>query len=304
MNTAFQSHQMWCKTFLFFLSVPAFLFANDTDSILQPADSLPPSAQTQVPADSSFSSTMRSTARAIKDTVLVLTRSGAEGFLTSFHGERRSARERGYGGGLCFSIGPAAVNVRPVQSLVLSEPQLQNRGFNFANKYELFVMTGGIAYGALGNGFRIGGAGWGGSRDFVKLQNDTTFSLEVSSGYGGVFLEKAKVIKDANLYMGGIIGGGNLTVTPNARSGSAFGSFNRDEDLYNTIEVKASYLLLEIHGGLTYSCLSWLHIGFDIGAPFFISTGGFKTVEGLSVTDGFVTVNPVVRLRFVFGNIG
>jgi hypothetical protein len=63
-------------------------------------------------------------------------------------------------------------------------------------------------------------------------------------------------------------------------------------------------VLAELHAGCMLTFLSWLHLGFDLTVPAFISSSGFKVESGRRVTDSFITVNPGVRIRIALGNIG
>jgi hypothetical protein len=256
---------------------------------------------TAATADSSNPGRYRQTLRAIKDSVLVLTRRGTSDLLQSFSGQKRTSRERGYGGGLGFSMGAYAIDVRPVNELIAANPQLSGIGFDINPSFEIFVLTGGLGYGGLGNGIRIGGGGYGGSRSFTQIFHDTTWVLQLGVGWGGVLVEKAFVRDKMNYFVGGMFGGGRLTLSQSFRSGGLFDVQNFDQ---HSGSVNAGFLMLEGHGGFTYSVLSWLHIGIDVSAPAFYSPGGFKSPGDISITNSFFSVNPGVKVRLIFGNIG
>ncbi len=241
--------------------------------------------------------------RAMKDTILVLTREGTKDFLGSFRGQGRNARERGFGGALGVSPSVYAVHMKPVYDLVQRYPDLRNIGFNIDDGYGMFVLMGGLGYGAVGNGLRIGGGGRGGSNDFTRTRNDTTYTLEVGVGFGGFMLEKAFVRRNANFFIGGMLGGGGLNIELREYHG-LFQTIGRSGDDLPIGTADASYLLLELHTGITYTLLSWLHIGGDISVPAFLSPSGFKVQSSASAGDGFVTFNPGIRIRIMFGNIG
>jgi hypothetical protein len=252
-------------------------------------------------ADSSAdSNSYHQTLRAIKDSVLVLTRKGANNLLESFAGQTRNSRERGYGGGLGPTLGVHAVSMKPVNELIANSSQLSDAGFAM-NSYEIFVMMGGTAYGGLGNGVRIGGGGFGGQRSFTALYNDTTWGLQLSVSWGGILLERAFVRSKLNYFLGGFCGGGKLSLKRNFQSGGIFNLVDIDQ---NSVTVAARFVLLEGHGGFTYSLLPWMHLGMELSAPLMYSPGGFKSPGDIGLTNSFISVSPGLRLRLMFGNIG
>jgi hypothetical protein len=247
----------------------------------------------------------RTPQRGEKDTVLVLTREGTNDFLGAMRTGRRNARQRGFGGALGPSPAVLAVSMRPVNELI-RKTDLIDIGFSAQDYYETFITMGGIGYGAIGNGLRIGGAGRGGRRDLGHVSKDTVYyTLEVSVGYGGFMVEKALIRRNVNLFIGLMLGGGGLDVKLLKMTGRPLlnTEIDADEELSKS-EANASFFLLETHGGFTYSMLSWLHLGADITLPCFFSGGGFKIGSRNGVTDAFFTVNPGIRLRVMFGNIG
>lgn len=238
----------------------------------------------------------------IKDTIQILTRESARAFLGSFVGQKRNTRERGYGGGLGPVIGFYSVNLKPVKRFIDDHKNFSPYHFNIDGSYENFLLMGGIGYGGIGNGLRIGGGGRGGSRTYTAKGNgDTTVALKICVGFGGVLLEKCLVLGKKNIYFGGMIGGGGIEIFAEFSEGP-FTNVNNDED--NTINFEAGFMLLELHGGFTYTFLNWLHMGFELSLPSFISPGGFKNRAGFGMSDGFMTANPGFRIRIMFGNIG
>jgi hypothetical protein len=92
-----------------------------------------------------------------------------------------------------------------------------------------------------------------------------------------------------------------MNVDLSADAASVFDLSEKIEDQYQGIG--AAFLLAELHGGFTYTFLPWLHLGVDVGVPAFISSNGFRQ-SSRGITDSFYTVNPMGRLRLLFGNLG
>lgn len=228
------------------------------------------------------------------DTLRLKTKESAKAFLQSFSGTKRNTRERGYGGAMGPVFGIHAINVEEAISALERD---QNLGtYAFSGDYETFLMIGGVIYGGIGNGIRVGGAGWGGIRSFISNE-DSEKSVSLSLGYGGFLLEKCYVKNNLNAMIGGILGAGGFTLKPKELSDSFI-----DSDT-NYKEATASFMLVELHSGITYSMKSWMHFGIDVTAPFFISPSGYEINE-VSVTNGFATINPGIRIKLVFGNLG
>jgi hypothetical protein len=273
------------------------------DSLEDRADDLADSAEDL--RDDDRRVTPRDQARAIKDTVLVLTRATAREVMGSFTGrDNLSSRQQGFGGAAGFEPALFATDFRPVSRLVNKVPLLRDAiGFSVGSSYYILSMMGGSAYGGIGHGVRIGGGGWGGHTQFTRTVGDTDYTLQVGIGYGGVLIEKALVRGEFNWSMGGLFGAGGIGVEL-----STVGEGDAFHDLNNTANrmgaVGAAFMLIEIHGGVTYSLLSWMHIGGEVALPCFFASDGFRNASGQSVTDGFFTVNPGIRLRIVLGNLG
>lgn len=244
-----------------------------------------------------------------KDTVQLLSREGTQAFLESIRGKQRTSRERGFGGGLGPTPAIHIVSMRPVKELVevlRSDREFRNVPFDIDMPVEPFFMMGITGYGALGNGLRIGGGFLSGSKSYSALHNDSTYSIGVKCTFGGLLIEKAHVNKNMNWFVGGMLGGSVLEATPSRASNFAatVSSGYRDFVAESFKELTASSLLLELHGGFTYTLVNWFHVGINFSTPLFFSPSGFRTTSDQSVTDGFVTVNPGLRIRIILGNIG
>lgn len=228
------------------------------------------------------------------DTLKLKTKESAKAFLHSFSGAKRNTRERGYGGAMGPAFGVQAINVKDAITFLARDTSLGS--YAFSGDYETFLLSGGVIYGGIGNGIRVGGAGWGGSRSFVSNE-DSNKSVSLGLGFGGFLLEKCFVKKNLNIMVGGILGAGGFTLKPRELSDSFF---DNDTDYQ---EASAAFMLVELHSGITYSMKSWMHFGLDFTSPFFISPSGYK-INDISVTNGFATVNPGLRIKLVFGNLG
>ena len=241
-----------------------------------------------------------------KDTVELLSPETARAFLDKIKGKKRGGRERGYGGGLGPAPSVYAINIDPVQELLdymSDNSDLRNVNFPIHGMFKSFFMMGITGYGAVGNGLRIGGSFVGGERSYTARKNDTLYNLKIETSFGGLLLEKAFIIDKYNLYLGGIAGGASFDVQPSKTLDFLSTSpVNVDESSYN--KLTAPSVLLELHAGGTYTMINWCHVGLDLSLPLFFSTSGFETPGGHSVTNGFMTINPGVRFRIIFGNIG
>lgn len=244
-----------------------------------------------------------------KDTVQLLSREGTQAFLESIRGKQRTSRDRGFGGGLGPTPAIHIVSMRPVKDLVevlRSDREFRDVPFDIDMPVEPFFMMGITGYGALGNGLRVGGGFLSGSKSYSALRNDSTYSIGVKCMFGGLLVEKAHVNKNMNWFVGGMFGGSVLEATPSRASNFAatVSSGYRDFVAESFKELTASSLLLELHGGFTYTLVNWFHVGINVSTPLFFSPSGFRTTSDQSVTDGFVTVNPGLRIRIILGNIG
>jgi hypothetical protein len=232
-----------------------------------------------------------------RDTVYVMEKGHGHSFWKE-QGARHLWREKGYG--VCGGFTPSvmAIDCRPVKYLLANLPAMNANGFSFGRlNYQPIYVSGGIGYLGVGNGVRIGGAGLSGEKNVFGggAGYNSTGTLRLHVEYGGFLVEKAFVRHNANYLLGGSIGSGTLTV--HARNGQVLATQNEDDHPYSSVTAK--FLLVEAHGGVTYSILSWLHMGADVSVPFFYAADGFQ-----GYTPSFVTVNPVFRARVMLGNLG
>jgi hypothetical protein len=238
------------------------------------------------------------------DTILVLTNKTIKNFMKNFTTKYRGSRGRGYGGCIGFSPGVYGIVMAPIRSLVERVGTLKSIGFNLSDDYKMMNLPGGLLYGGLGNGMRIGLEGRGGSASYWKEKVDTTFFLDISLGYGGLLLEKAFVTKDFNFIIGGLAGVGGMSVKSNHAVGTSGFNDNSNDNGKTDGSASAVIMIVQMHLGFTYSFLPWIHIGLETVLPAFISSGGFQGSSGRNITDGFTTLNFGAQLRLVLGNLG
>ncbi len=312
-------------TFAVFLRVPALAFGatsleakpdSASNTAPSPNDTPAPALSTAAPAaaapavsDSAAkpSDASRSPVDKIAqigDTILVLTNKTLEGFMKRLTARPRGSRERGYGGCIGFSPGIFGIDMKPVRDLARRVPELRDIGFDLSDKYKMMSLPGGVLYGGLGNGMRIGIEGRGGTRSIPKDYHDTTFFLDMSLGYGGLLLEKSFVSKDMNYIIGAVAGAGGISVERNHVVGESGFTALTDTESEPDGSASATVMVLQLHAAFTYSVLPWIHIGFGGVVPMFFSTGGFQVRNGRNITDGFTSINFGAQLRLMLGNLG
>jgi hypothetical protein len=245
-----------------------------------------------------------------RDTVILITDDhNIKKILQNMSSSVKKSRVQGYGGAGGFSNRLVAINMNPVVDLVNTDGKLEGISFpTLKNDYRMLTMSGGLGYGGLGNGIRIGGGGYGGSCKYVSAPfpkngtaPDSKVSLKVSFGYGGLLIEKARVKDNWNMYLGSFIGGGAVgiqKITSPVGKTSAFSDSWTDPA--NGEQATAAFMATEFHGGATYTIVPWMHIGGDFNALFYYSSSGF----GLATSSSFMGINPGIGFRVIFGNIG
>jgi hypothetical protein len=273
--------------------------------VLRAEDSLPDSAGN---AGVSLSTTADSARRVIivkenRDTVFTLDASTPAACVHDARHALETSRARGFGIGGGPVTGMQAIAMAPVEALIAQVDPLAGREFGLNRfGYEPFWMRGGIGFAGMGNGLRIGGAGASGSRRFKsehRSGESTSVILDVQVGYGGFLLEKAMTVNRLNVVVGGMIGGGTTETAVQSIDTGSYSIFNIDRDERDSDKIKARFAMAEVHGGLVWTMCPVFHIGIDVVAPFFFSANGFEPY-----TADFYSVNPGIRLKFVFGNLG
>jgi len=210
-------------------------------------------------------------------------------------------RHFGIGGGPRTGI--IGLDMTPVKDFMRVNPDLCGKNFDMHqnSRYNVFFTMGGMGYLYVGNGVLLGGGGAGGEHHYRsdRFAQDSSMSLSVKAEYGGFIVEKAFDRGYCNFHAGMQIGAGSLRVKYRVEEGSAFHAVNASRDGDADRESVAPFNLFEVHGGVTYSLASFVHIGADISVPMFHSAGGFD-----AYTSGFATVNPAFAVRLMLGNKG
>ena len=72
--------------------------------------------------------------------------------------------------------------------------------------------------------------------------------------------------------------------------------WSEDRDSY----AKAEFFVLEAHGACSYTVVpGFFHLGIEASLPAFLSKEGFR-----GYVNDFYTINPGMKLKFIFGNLG
>jgi hypothetical protein len=156
---------------------------------------------------------------------------------------------------------------------------------------------------------------------------DSVVQLHNILAFGGLVMEKSFSIPfNISFFVGGMIGAGAIvSIADYKMADDAFSRINRhdddnddddgeviinndkivvtnnnSDDSLNLTEDKVAAAPLwafDIHGGVTYTLTKWMHIGLDLSSTFLYSSNGFSYRQG-----SFMTVNPGLKLRLIFGN--
>jgi hypothetical protein len=207
----------------------------------------------------------------------------------------------GLGGGP--TPGVLALDMEPVRDLLRLMPSMRGKTFDGldGSRFQPFYTTGGMGYIGLGDGARIGGGGMHGERYFTSntFAGDSIVSMRVIVDYGGFLADRA-FNRDQFVFIAGMmVGGGSLSTSFRSGEHDIFTTLDRNTDSMQDRRYSAPFFLFEFHGSLSYSIVSFLHIGVDAALPFFFSAQGFE-----SSTASFTSANPAVRIRMIFGNLG
>jgi hypothetical protein len=173
-----------------------------------------------------------------------------------------------------------------------------NGGFDFGDlsRYRPVVSYCGGGYVGITNGFRIGGFFQGGkTRITSNIKEDNSLSATTEIEFGVFMVEKAFVKNRFNIITGGGFGFGNMEViTWLDKKGDD--DWSEDKDTY----AKAEFLVLEAHGTCSYTVVpGFFHLGVEASLPAFLSKEGFR-----GYVNDFYTIDPGMKLKFIFGNLG
>ncbi len=230
------------------------------------------------------------------DTVLSV-ESGTESTKSSFKEFIRSSREKGKGGAGGAFLGVSLIDTDPLRDLISSDHELRKYDFGIEERYQSAVSKGLKGVMGLGKGRRIGGEFSHTSKHFSSSAfNDTVIVLDLDVFSGGIMFEKAFIKKDLNFIAGGMIGVGR-SIVERREFDSGKTVFEAEGD--KGLSVESNFYMLNIHGGITWSILSLMHIGGNVSVPLVVSESGFEYI-----TDGYVSVMPRLDLNIIIGNIG
>lgn len=223
------------------------------------------------------------------------------GRLKGFNEKIEKSRRQGYGGAGGWTPAFMAVDMKPVRDLALTDPALRGISFDIG-RAGLMTGSGGLGYGGIGNGVRIGGYGLGGSRSYqsASIAGDSLARLNVDVSYGGFMVEKAFVRGRYNYFIGGMAGGGSYDVTLQKYAADEPSAFAlSDNGKRGLDDANADFMVFGLHGGFTYSFVSWFHAGADAGL-----LGGYSNEGFGKATGSFFMGAGAVRLRLIWGNLG
>ena len=235
-----------------------------------------------------------------------------------------SVNNQGYGGAGGFALGQNYVNIGYINDFLSKENGIAGSPAYGANLqlplssggYSSMYMSGGFGFGGIGNGVRIGGAGYGANRIYDLYDDSTNYKANVSVGYGGVIIQKGIVHDRHNIVIESLIGAGGIdfrlakgdngdyTGTSNSSFSKDLSSNSGDTQWEDEIEgmdeesVTTAFFAMELSVAYSYSVFSWLHPGLQVG------TSLMKSIEYENSLGSFTTFNPFFRVKFTFGNLG
>lgn len=210
-------------------------------------------------------------------------------------------RKRGIGASGSSFFGVYAFLDSPIRDLVAHEPFFAGKEFVFSRyNAEPFLMTGGSGYIGLGEGFRIGGRGMSGQRKFLssRFNGDSVLVLTIQVTCGGFMVENVRVNGPWNYVVGSTLGAGSMAASVAYHTNSFFQTIE-NQTILSTVAKRAHYLLLEPHGGFSYTFFPFFHVGAEVTVPTLMTLEKFS-----AYTTDFFTVNAGVSVKFIFGNLG
>ncbi len=193
-----------------------------------------------------------------------------------------------------------------------------------STNYSTMFYSGGSLMAGLGNGYKIGFSGFGSFRSYDFSAGANYVETAVATGYGGLAIERGFVSDKHNFTTGVLLGAGGtavgINVYENVGSTSAFmqsdddsdsdwdedwddydhdyHDHDHDVDRYFENKAHGAYGVAELNLAYSYTLISWLHIGADAKATV------KKSIEIDNNLGKYLTVNPALGLRVVFGTLG
>lgn len=243
-----------------------------------------------------------------KDTVFMIADDEFKEIVANAHEKLKKSRQQGYGGAGGWTPGFMVINLRPINDMINREDVFNSVTFpGLKHNYRPISTGGGMGYGGIGNGVRIGGGGFGGEMqvrsdpyDRTGSGSDSVSVLRIRYGYGGFLIEKAIVKENLNLMTGGMIAFGSVRVSYESYDEENSSAFSSDHGFDGENKAEADIVGLELHTGFTYTLTSWMHLGGDVNAFVGYSADGFEGAGNM----GFMAMYPGVKFRIIFGNLG
>lgn len=256
--------------------------------------------------------------------------------------KRKRSKPSNYGGAGGFGPTILKLDFSPIEKVIASESveAFPSKDFDFSNN--TIIMMGGFGYAGKKNGLRIGVGGWGGFKSYSSsyagsslvldsteyltdstlsfdssyVNIDSTISLDVIMGYGGLIFDNSFNVGKLNLSFGGLFGGGALVINKEMYKTEDNTIFSVPVDSYDTSDSSDTFdrsnrvgtmndlavaplACFDLHLGASLSLASWLHLGGEVSSLFLYAFDGFG--KG---TEAFTTRNPLFRFKIIFGNLG
>ena len=216
------------------------------------------------------------------------------------------------------AVGAMYLDVRPIRDFlrdVEKNDQLLKRSglVDRISDREPAFLIGGFGYGSFGTGAIAGGGGYGILTQITANVEDTVIVTTIGGGYGGFIIGGSWSNRKNAFSITTLLGGGGLGVTLNCHENGKFrwSNSNKDDkkdkdkdkdknkkdDEYEIDIDGTSFFAAELQLAYTHSFARWFHVGLETAGLVMYSRRGFN------YTDDFLTVNPSVKLRLVFGSI-
>lgn len=248
--------------------------------------------------------------RETADTVFIFNKRTFKNFARDWRNNIDTFRKQSIGLSGTSGYGMNAIAMQPIEDFLDNHPGFAGKRFRDISRFgfEPFVMSGGSGVIGLGEGFRLGGSGMSGERRFFSDPfHDSILVLNSRVSYGGFLVEKATVKEKWNFTYGGTIGGGTIKLVISEKndldwfntSNDTNNGIYQEDDIFINSGYKASFFLLEPHWGCSYTLFPFFHVGTGISLPIFMSFD-----DTFPYTDDFITVNPALQLKLIFGNLG
>lgn len=226
------------------------------------------------------------------------------------------------GGGGGFSPSILWLDLKPVETVIKNEDDLGRYDFDFSDN--MFLTFGGTGYGGNSCGMKFGGTGSFGFKKFISpplhvpvrdslgnplmLNGDTVSTDSVAHlitmiAWGGFTVEKSFQAGNWLFGAGGMLGGGALILNKSfkeTRNGtSAFANAPADTSMEDLKSWSVAPLTcFDVHTNVSYRVVPGIVVATEAYVLFMHSGTGFNMN-----TDSFLTMNPGVRLKIIFGTI-